>query len=131
MKKNTQYIVGLLLVTLLVLFGCSPQKSLANRLKGADHVVVTNTVEHLSISVTGEAVNQLVQAMATAKKERPDIEAAVGLTLEFYKGGAHLETVRTSSQIFWVGNTPYSDRTETLNGLYRRLREETDLLKAP
>ncbi|HEY0548981.1 MAG TPA: hypothetical protein VGF13_05230, partial [Verrucomicrobiae bacterium] len=57
------------LASLLLLAGCSPQKSLVNRLKGADRVVVTNTVDHLSISVTGADVDKVVQAIATGKKE--------------------------------------------------------------
>ena len=120
--------VGLLLVQVVALCcGCSPQKTLARRLAGADRVIVTNTMERLGIAVTGPAVDKIVQAIATAKKESPLVMAAPGLRLEFFTGAEHLGTVVIGGQVFWVGNTPYSDTTDTLNALYRRLREETDL----
>lgn len=127
MRTNAKYVVGLLVVQVIALCGCSPQRALAHRLKGADRVIVTNTAEGLSISITGEEVDKIVQAIATAKKESPLIDAAVGLRLDFYKGAEHLGTVIIAAQVFWVGKTPFSDTTEMLNGLYRRLREETDL----
>jgi hypothetical protein len=126
-RQNALVKTILVLAVLLCLAGCSPQKNLANRLKGTDRVIVTNTVEHLSISITGDEVDNILKAFASGKKESPLIDAAVGLRLEFYKGAANLGKVETSGQVFWIGKTPYSDRTETLNGLYRRLREETDL----
>ena len=68
---------------LICVCGCSPQKSLAHRLKGADRVVVANT-KGSSFSITGEEVDKIVQAIAAGKKESPLIDAAVGLQLEFY-----------------------------------------------
>lgn len=107
------------LLVLLCVCGCSPQKSLAKRLKAADRVVVANT-KGLSFSITGEELDKIVQAIAAGKKESPLIDAAVGLQLEFYKGSEHLGTVITSDQVFWVEKTPYSDTTETLKGIYQK-----------
>ena len=123
-------------VKLLVLFllpmavcGCSNQKALAQRLAVTDRVVVTNTVEGLSIEVTGPDVERILQAIASAKKESPPVAAAAGLRLEFYRGAEHIGSVNTGGRVFWVDGAPYSDRTDVMQGLLRRLREETDLLK--
>lgn len=123
MKQGQKWGV-LVLVPVLVLCACSAQKSLAQRLAGADRVVVTNTSEGLSISVTGADVSKIVQAIASGRKESPLVSAALGLTLEFYKGAAHLGTVNTSYTVFWVGNKPYSDTTGTLTALHERFRQE-------
>lgn len=117
------------LLLLICVCGCSPQKNLANRLKSADRVVVTNAFEGLSISVTGADLSQIVQAIAMGKKENSNIDAAVGYKLQFYDQTQHLATITTSGGVFWIGSTPYSDSTDTISGLYRRLREETDLKK--
>jgi len=109
------------LLLLICVCGCSPQKSLAKQLKGADRVVVTNTVRGLSISVTGTNVDMIVKAIAASKKESPLIDAAIGLRLEFYKGTNHIGTVDTSYEVFWVGKTPYSDTTETLKGICQKI----------
>ena len=114
----------LALAVLLCVVGCSPQKDLANRLKGADRVVVTNTIQGFSISVSGADVDKVIQAIAAGKKESPLVEAALGLTLEFYKGAQHLGSVTTSYTLFWVGNKPYNDATGTLKALDERFREE-------
>ena len=123
MQKNSRYAVGPLLLVLLVLCGCSPQKSLVRRLKGADRVLVTSVpARGPSITVTGEEVDKLIKAFAVGKKENPLIDAAVDYRLEFYKGTQHLETVTCSDQVFWAGTTPYSDTTETLKGIYQKSR---------
>ena len=114
-----------LLCVLLWVCGCSPQKTLAYRLKGADRVVVTNTIEHLSISVTGAEVDKIIHAFSVGKKESPLIDAALGLRLQFYKGAEHLEDVATSYTVFWAGNSPYSDTTKVLKSLNERFREES------
>src|SRR6266536_5186153 len=95
-------------------YACSPQKTLARRLKDADRVVARHPREDFSITITGLDVQKIVGALATGKKESPFIKAGIGLRLEFFKGSKHLDTVRTSGQVFWIGNTPYSDVTEIL-----------------
>ena len=116
---------------LIFLCGCSPQKTLAHRLKGADRVVVTNTAEALGISITGEEVNKIVQAIAAAKKENVYIKASPGYWFEFYKGAEHLETVVTSGSVFWIGQTPYSDTTGAQQAIYGRFRYEIFLQEHP
>jgi hypothetical protein len=127
---NRAWLYGALLSLLSLLCGCSQsQKNFANNLKAADRIVVTNTFEALSITVTGTDVGAIVQAIANGKKESPNIDAAMGYKLEIFEGSNHLATVNTSGSVFWIGKTPYSDPTERISSLYRRLREETDLKK--
>ena len=121
---NAKGVRGLLMVLVLALGGCSAQKSLAQRLAGADRVIVTNTSDGLGITVTGEQVKKVVEAIATAKKESPVVTAAVGLSLEFYKGVEHLGTVIAAYEVFVVDHEPYRDTTGTLKAIYERYREE-------
>ncbi len=112
------------LLLLVCLTGCSPQKSLAKRLKDADRVVVTNRVGGSGLTVTGSDVAKILSAIASGKKETLSLKAAVGNDLEFFKGSQHLETINTSSTVFWVGETPYSDTTGIFQGLAEKFRQE-------
>lgn len=113
----------LALVLLLCVVGCSPQKDLARRLKEADRVIVTNSFEDHSITVTGEDVDRLVQVIASGKKASPLIKSGPVFNLEFFKGTQHVETVAASTFLFMVGNDPYLDTTKTLQSLSERLYE--------
>ena len=131
MKNTTRAFYCIFLLWLGCVCGCSPQKILAHRLKGADRVVVTNTIDGLSISVTGADVDKIVRAIAAGKKESPTIATTPGLRLEFFRDAEHLETVFTSYQVFWVEHTPYVDTTEALKTLYERFREEHPPMFSP
>jgi len=114
-------------VALCALCGCSPQKNLAHRLKGADRVVFAGNVtgyEELSITVTGQDVNKIVQAVTAGKKVSPLVTASPSFRAEFFKGAEHLVTVTNSPPVFWIGQTPYNDTTGTLQKLYEKCREE-------
>ncbi|MBI5388021.1 MAG: hypothetical protein HZA90_25435 [Verrucomicrobia bacterium] len=124
MQTNAKGIAGLFLVLVVAWSGCSPQKTLAHRLAGADRVIVTNSYDRLSITVTGEEVNKVVQAIATGRKENRDIQATPGLDFQFFKGVEHLETITTAIQVFWIARKPYIDQTGMLEALAHRFREE-------
>jgi len=109
---------------LLSVCGCSPQKSLAHRLSGANRVIVTNTLEGFGISISDNEVNKIVRAIAAGEKEDPFISASPSFQLEFFKDNEHLETIPASDLVFSVGHKPYRDTTGTLKALYEKLREE-------
>ena len=111
------------LFVLLCICGCSPQKRLAQRLKGADRVIVTNSVEDFSLAVTGEDLDRLVHVMALGKKVSPLTKTGRDFRLEFFTGNQHLESVAASDFHFLVGNDLYSDTTETLKSLSERFYE--------
>jgi hypothetical protein len=113
-----------LLFLLVSVCGCSPQKSLARRLEGSDRVVVTYPSDGLSITVMGQEVDKVLQAIASGKKESYLIQASPYLEFRFFKGGEHLATITTCAQAFWIGQKPYSDTTGTLEALMYRYREE-------
>lgn len=113
----------LALLALVSALGCSPNKTLASRLKEADRVVVVNPRNNVSITVTGEEVGKIVKAIATGKKEPPNIAASPDLDLQFFKGDERLATVTTSLTVFWVEHDAYSDQTGTLEALEAKYRE--------
>lgn len=123
MRASLKYLVGLLLPVLAVC-ACSPQKSLAHRLARADRVVATNLPDGLSITLTGKEMNKFVQAVAAGQVERPFVAATAYLQFEFYKGGEHLETIPTALRVFWIGDKVYSDPTGALEAITLRYREE-------
>ena len=121
----------MLLALLLLLFvvGCSPQKSLANRLKSADRVIFASNVpgyEDLTTTVTGEDVNKLVQAVANGGKLSPNVDCTPESRLEFFKGSAPLATITNCVSVFWIDQTPYEDTSGTLKMLNQKRREEYD-----
>ncbi len=122
MQTKAKCAVALLLVVVVGLCACSPQKSLAHRLADADRVVVTNQYDKTSISITGEEVQEITKALAASKKISSDgLCSTPEHRLVFFKGTNHLITVSTSYLIFWINQTPYHDKSGTLSALYVRL----------
>ena len=115
--------IGVLLVLLLT-FGCSPQKRLADKLRGADRVVVSNVADHLSIALTGDDANKLVAAIGAARRESPMLEAGIGLELQFFRGTQHLANIGIGDLVFAIDKRPYLDTTGTLKALNQKYREE-------
>ena len=109
------------LLLLVCLCGCSPQKSLAHRLKGADRIIFAWLKEPAGTGkvITGETVSSVVQAIGTGKK-CPSVAASPDFRLEFFKGTEHLVTITNSADVFWIGNTPYCDLTRTLHKLMEK-----------
>ena len=126
MRGQVKYGVAALLLVVAWggFYGCSPQKRLAHRLKAADRVVVAYPPDGLSITVRGEEVTKVIHSLAFGKKESSLIEAGRYLVFQFFRGDELVATVPTSTQVFWIGRTPYSDPTGTLEALTQRYREE-------
>ena len=117
------------LAVLLCVVGCSPQKNLAHRLKGADRVIFASNVpgyEELKITVTGEVVSKLVQTVANARKLTPNVDCTPESRLEFFKGSEHLVTITNCVSVFWIDHTPYEDTSGTLEKLDQERRHEYD-----
>jgi hypothetical protein len=110
------------LFLLLFVASCSPQKSLANRLKEADRVVITNVIDHSSISVTGTDAEKIVQAIATAKKNTSGAKAVVTMELKFYKGREDLGVIESWGPGFSVKNAPYDFTADAMDEFLYRLR---------
>ena len=114
---------------LLWVCGCSPQKSLAHRLKDADRVIFASNVpgyDDLKTTVTGEDVNKVIQAVANGRKLSPNVSCTPESRLEFFKGFAHLVTITNCVSVFWIDHTPYEDTSGTLEKLTQKRREEYD-----
>lgn len=126
MRTNAKYVVGLLVVQIVALCGCSPQRALAHRLKGADRVIVMNPHDGVTMTVMDDRLRNIVQALEASKKiDSEGLTATPGYTLVFFKGGVHLATVPTGAGlIFFLDKTPCQDRSRTLETLYERFREE-------
>jgi len=128
-RQNAPVKTILALAALLCFAGCSPQKSLAKRLEGADRVIFASIVpgyEDLKTTVTGEDVKKLVQAVANAAKESPNVSCSPDSRLEFFKGATHLVTITNCVQLFWIDHTPYHDKSGTLEKLNQKRRDEYD-----
>lgn len=122
MQGNAKSAVALLLVLVVTLCACSPQKSLARRLAEADRVVVTNPQDKTSITISNEEVQKLVKALKASEKIASEgLSTTPGHPLDFFKGTNHLVTVASSDFIFWIGQTPYHDKSGVLHAVYERL----------
>ena len=111
----------LALAVLLCVAGCSPQKDLAHRLKGADRLNAAGVRDPegtVGMTITGTNLSNVVQAIANAQEEPRSIAASPELRLEFYKGTQHLATITKSGIAFWIRDIPYSDRSGTFEKLF-------------
>lgn len=124
MRWTPLWLSSLLLLALVGFTACSDQKRIGRTLNQADRVIYAKNYEDLYISITGEEVGKIVQAIASGKKESPLVAATPSFRLEFFKGTNRLASITNSSSVFWVGNKPFSDSTGTLQALYPRLRDQ-------
>ena len=132
MESNTRCGVTLLLLMLVTLCACSPQKSLASRLANADRVVVTNPGDGVNITISDEQLKDIVQAVEVSQKiGAKGLEAVPGYRLDFFKGTNYLATVTTSDLIFWIDKTPYHDKSGTLRAVYERFWKMNPPLSRP
>ena len=112
-------------IVLLLVASCSREQNaspqaLAFRLKDADRLNVAGVRDPdgtVGMTITGEDLSKMVQALSSGQKEPPNIPASPDLRLEFYKGGGHLTTITNSGIGFWIGSTLYSDRSGTFEKL--------------
>lgn len=128
MKGSRHTMAALLIALELGAFsGCSPQKRLAHRLKGADRVVFASNLqgdEDRTMTVTGEEVNKIVEAIANARKVDPNVDCTPASRLEFFNSSEHLLTITNCVSVFWIAAAPFEDTSETLETLEQRRREE-------
>ena len=116
----------LALIILLCVSGCSPQKSLAGRLKGADRVVIMGFSGTNGLTLTDKEVDRIIRAIASGKKEAPGMKSGAGFRIEFFKGSKLLGSILASELGFGVGQNTYSDTTGTLKPLADRFYEAKD-----
>jgi hypothetical protein len=115
------------LLLLICVCGCSPQKRLMHRLKEADRVIFAcngRGYEDVSITVKGAEADKILRAIATGQSVSRWVTATPDFRLEFYRGGKHLGTITNSLQVFWIEHAPFRDTTRALEELYHRAREE-------
>ena len=115
---------------LLMVFatGCSRQETgetLAKRLSTADRLIVLNPIDGAALSITGDLLNKLVQAIGTSHKLKAEPSATPGYTLVFYNSRVHLATVPTGADIiFYIDGLPYRDDSGTLRAVCERFWEK-------
>jgi hypothetical protein len=124
-RSNNDHTVVKIFIALLGLIfacGCSPNKTLAHRLKDADRVIVTNAFDGSGITITDEELAKIINAIAAGEKEPPSIAASVDFNLLFFKGTNFLVSVPTCLAVFWAGDHAYKDRTGTLEASKAKCR---------
>lgn len=110
----------LALFILLLVTGCSQEKSFMKGLKGTDRVVVSNKIDGLAFAVTGNEVDKIIKALAAGQRA-DGLTAAVGFELQFFKNDQRLETVLASEVgAFGVRGVIYRDDTGTIKALSER-----------
>jgi hypothetical protein len=90
--------------------------ALVRRLAEADRVIVLNPHSGLTKTLKAEELKTIVRAIETSQKvEAEGLCASPGYSLVFFTpGGVHLATVQTSGVVFWIGRTPYHDKSGTI-----------------
>lgn len=131
MQRKTRYAVAVLLIVVGVgsFYAGSSQGALTRRIKNADRVIFASNVpgyEDLNITVTGDDVSKVVQAVANGRRLSPNVSCTPESRLEFFKGSAHLVTITNCVSVFWINLTPYEDTSGMLEKLTQKRRDEYD-----
>jgi hypothetical protein len=79
--------------------------------------VVTNNVEHFTISVSGEGAKKITHAVLQAKRERRHFLATAFLHLQFYKGTNFLCSITSNSGLLLMDHEQHFDESEVLKAL--------------
>ena len=107
----------------LLVCACSPNKTLASKLKEADRAVVMSSFETNSLTLTGAELQKIIQAIATGKKAAPGVDSAYAFELRFFKGENLVVRVTGSERVFWTANGGYIDQTHEFQALSDKFRE--------
>ena len=113
MRRSFICVAALLMAGLC---GCSRNQTLAHRLNEADRVLVLRPDNGVTMTLTGEQLRKLVQAVESAKKIKTEgLCASPGYTLVFYKSSVHLATLPTAADlVFFINDAAYHDESGTL-----------------
>jgi hypothetical protein len=113
------------LVALLGLCACSPQSgpqsTLADQLREADRVVLSNPLNRVTFTMSNKQTKKIIRALK-ASQEIPSkgLTAIKEYTLAFFSGTNHLATVPSSQTVFWIDGKPYLDKSGTLEAVYEQ-----------
>lgn len=107
---------------------------LAHKLVGADRIVATDVSEAnspVSLVLTGNQVQPIIQAVGTATRNRRNYAQAFCQTVDFYRGESLVGSIRVGDRLFLVGGVQYQDNTGNLPNLICRplyLAKRTQLI---
>lgn len=124
MPTKSKSFVALALVTVAVgfyLFVSYPLPRFARRIAVADRVVASTTQGHVSITLTGDNAKALIQAVSSAKRERPPWgmgDACIyDVRITFFEGAKALGDILSCTELFIVDRKKYRDETGMLGKL--------------
>lgn len=122
----TKLQIRLFVIALALFIGCGRHAKFSHQVAKADRVVITKKVEgrSVSISVVGEEVRSVVEAIASGEM-CGDVAPPVGAaTVEFFRGTKSLGTMYSFEGIFWTRDGEYEDHTGTLRSLDKMVSEK-------
>ena len=124
MSTKTKSLAALVLVTVTVgVYGfvSYPLPRFAHRIASADRVVASAEHGAVSITLTGEDAKTLVQALSSAKRERPPwgmADACIyDVRITFFEGAQALGDIVSCTQLFILDGKKYRDETGVLGKL--------------
>jgi hypothetical protein len=124
MSTKTKSFVALALVTVAVglyVFVSYPLPRFARRIATADRVVASTKQGPVSITITGENAKTLIQAVSSAKRERPpwgmDDACIYDVRITFFEGAEALGDILSCMELFIVDGKKYRDETGMLGKL--------------
>jgi hypothetical protein len=98
-----------------------PLPRFARRIANADRAVASMKQGAVSITIAGEDAKRLVQAISSAKRERPPwgmSDACIyDVRITFFRGTETLGDILSCTRLFIVGGKKYRDETGVLGEL--------------
>jgi HAMP domain-containing protein len=124
MNARVKSLIAILLVVAaaaIYFFVASPLRRFTRRIANVDRVVATMSKSPVSIAITGEDAKLLVQAVSSAKRERPPWgmgDACIyEVRLAFLEGTNGLGDLLSCGHLFIVSGKKYRDDTGLLGTL--------------
>jgi hypothetical protein len=124
MSTKAKSLAGLLVIVVAVgtyVFVSNPLPRFARRIASADHVVASMKQGAVSITIAGEDATRLVQAVSSAKRERPpwgmEDACIYDVRIAFYEGTKPLGDILSCTRLFIVSGKKYRDDTGLLGAL--------------
>jgi hypothetical protein len=123
----------LLVLLLFCVCGCSPQKTLARRLKDADRLVVLDPYDARTITVTGEQLTNVIHALEVCQRiSSRGLADSPDFVLIFFRAAVHVATLQTGSGVvFYIDHRPYEDRSRSLSPVRQKFQEQYLRLRDP
>jgi hypothetical protein len=113
----------------LLAMGCSrshPSAEFTHQVSLADRILVTNRYRPVTMTVTGQDLQDVSAAVTNAMRDKNCYSAVFDWDIQFYTGSNFLTAIHLQDRAFWAGSNQYSDSSGVLKRFCKTLEERAE-----